>query len=127
MRRLTGTVLISFILILGFGIFSGNYSLFVSGEMQDQVAVMEEKVTKAQWTEAETMVLQMEQAWQQRGDILSMWVNHGDVDDVSAGLKKLRVAVAAREPFYTLLCAAEVKEALDHVYHRDSLRLKNIL
>lgn len=127
MRGLTVTVAVSFLLILGIGLFSGNYSHFVSEEMQGQTKLMERMIASGQWAEAGKMAEEMEKTWQTRGDILSMWVNHGDVDDVSAGLKRLRVSIEAREPFHSLLCAAEVGEALDHVYHRDSLRLKNIL
>ena len=127
MRGLTLTVLISFALILGIGLFSGNYSRFISEEMQARTELLAQRIASGDWTEADGMAQEMARAWQKRGDVLSMWVNHGDVDDVSTGLEKLQVSIEARESFYSLLCAAELREALDHVYHRDSLRLKNIL
>lgn len=127
MRGLTVTVLISLALILGIGLFSGNYSRFISEEMQEQTELLTQRIASGEWTEAEKMAEEMAHAWKGRGDVLSMWVNHADVDDVSAGLEKLQVSIRARETFYSQLCAAELREALDHVYHRDSLRLKNIL
>ena len=126
MRGLSRTVIISFLLILGIGIFSGRYSRFISDEMRGQVRLMEQYVQEEQWDEAVRMAEEMEKTWRGRGDVLSMWVNHDDVDAVSAGLLRLRTALNARDGFHSLLYAAELREAVSHVYHRDSLQLKNI-
>ena len=127
MRGLIWTVSVSLLLIVGIGVFSGRYSDFVSDEMRGQLTRLEEKIRDTQWTEASQMAEDMEKSWQRRGDVLSMWVNHADVDDVRMGLKRLRVAIRAQDALQTFLSAADLSEALDHVYHRDALRLKNIL
>ena len=127
MRGLIWTVSVSLLLIVGIGVFSGRYSDFVSDEMRGQLTRLEEKIRDTQWTEASQMAEDMEKSWQRRGDVLSMWVNHADVDDVRTGLKRLRVAIRAQDALQTFLSAADLSEALDHVYHRDALRLKNIL
>lgn len=127
MRGLTWTVIISFLLILGIGIFSGRYSHFISDEMRGQLRPMGRHIQGEQWDEAARMAEEMEKTWQKRGDILSMRVNHGDVDEVSAGLLRLRASLEARDEFHSLLYAAELSGAVSRVYHRNSLQLKNIL
>lgn len=120
------TAAVTLALILGIGIFSGSYSRFVSEEMQGQMKTLGEKVLSGAWTEARQMQRDLADTWQRRGDLLSLWVNHGDVDNVGAGLRQLEVSLDREETFYSLLYAAELEESLSHIYHRDALMLKNI-
>lgn len=126
MRGILITLAVTLALILGIGIFSGNYSRFVSEEMQGQMKQMETLIRDGEFAKSGRMLKDLQESWQQRSNILSMWVNHGDVDDVSCGLRQLEVSLEQRQPYFSLLYAAEVQEALAHIYHRDALMLKNI-
>lgn len=126
MRGMAITLAVTLLLILSISIFSGRYSRFVSEEMQGQMENMEPLIRNGDFAGARQMQKDMMKAWQERSDLISMWVNHGDVDDVSSGFRRLETALSQEEPFYSLLYAAELKEALSHIYHRDALMLKNI-
>ena len=126
MRGMLITLGVTLALILGIGIFSGNYSRFVGDEMQGQMKNMETIIRDGEFARARQMLTDIKKIWQQRSDILSMWVNHADVDNVSGGLRQLEVSLQEEETYFSLLYAAELQEALSHIYHRDALMLKNI-
>ena len=69
----------------------------------------------------------MRRGWEEKSALLSLWVNHGDVDEVSLGLERLETALEQEERFLSLLYATELGEAVSHLYHRDALMLSNIL
>ena len=127
MRGMMVTVAVAFILALGLGIYCGEKSRILSEEFIVRIEEIAAAVKQEKWEKALALERETEQAWESQSKTLSMWVNHGDVDEVSVGLAQLRISLQEREKYHVLLYAAELNEALTLIYHRDALALKNIL
>lgn len=127
MRGMTATVVISFLLVLVLGICCGERSRIVSEDFILRIEEAATAVKQEKWERALELARETEKAWQEQSAALAMWVNHGDVDDVSVGLSQFRVSIDEKEKYHALLYAAELDEALSLIYHRDALALKNIL
>ena len=127
MRAMTATVIVSFALMLALGLYCGAYSKGVSEEMQGQVREMRGEIQAGSLETALWRTADMRRGWEEKSALLSLWVNHGDVDEVSLGLERLETALEQEERFLSLLYAAELGEAVSHLYHRDALMLSNIL
>ena len=127
MRGMLITVILSFLLVLGMGIYFGMSSKNVSEAFIIYIEEAEAAIQEEEWEEALRLIRAIEKEWEKRSRVLSMWVNHGDVDDVSVGLAQLRISAEEKEKYHALLYAAELDEALSLIYHRDALALKNIL
>ncbi len=127
MRAMTATVIVSFALMLALGLYCGAYSKGVSEEMQGQVREMRGEIQAGSLETALRRTADMRRGWEEKSALLSLWVNHGDVDEVSLGLERLETALEQEERFLSLLYATELGEAVSHLYHRDALMLSNIL
>jgi len=127
MRGMVITVICSFFLVLGMGLYFEESSKHVSESFIIRIEEAEAAIKEEKWEEALGLIQGIEKEWAERSRVLSMWVNHGDVDDVSVGLAQLRVSAEEKEKYHALLYAAELDEALSLIYHRDALALKNIL
>lgn len=127
MRAMTATVLVSLALMLALGLYCGAYSKDISEEMQGQVREMRGEIQAGSLSAARRRTADMRRDWEEKSALLSLWVNHGDVDEVSLGLERLETALEQEERFFAMLYAAELGEAASHLYHRDALMLSNIL
>ena len=127
MRGMIIAVAISFFLALGMGIYCGESSRQVSEEFIVRIEEVAAAIQMEQWESALQLIRAAEKAWENQSKTLAMWVNHGDVDEVSVGLTQLRISLQEKEKYHALLYAAELNEALALIYHRDALALKNIL
>ena len=127
MRGMVWVVLAAFALILCIGIFCGAYSSRISEEMQARVSTVASLAEEADTAQALARTRDLMGDWEKRSGLITMWVNHEDVDEVSLGLERLLVALEAEEPFFARLYLAQLQEALSHIYHRDAFQLKNIL
>lgn len=65
--------------------------------------------------------------WKKTVPWLQMLINHEDADDVTMALCRLQAGVEAREKAVCLEACAELRESAQHLYHRDSLTLGNVL
>ena len=127
MRGVTIAVAIAFLLALGLSIYCGERSRQVSEEFIVRIEEVAAAVYMDQWEKALQLARGTEKAWETQSQTLAMWVNHGDVDEVSVGLAQLRISLQEKEKYHALLYAAELNEALALLHHRDALALKNIL
>ncbi len=65
--------------------------------------------------------------WQKQNRIVQLWVNHKDIDDVTAGLIDLRAALLSRDFDAALRACGQCIENFGHLHHRDAFTLRNIL
>lgn len=114
-------------LILLIGIFCGMYSSRISEEMQARAATVASLFAAGSSREALSCARDLMGDWERRSGLISMWVNHEDVDEVSANLERLLVALEEEERFFVWLYLSQLQEAFSHLYHRDAFQLKNIL
>jgi len=97
MRGMLITVILSFLLVLGMGIYFGMSSKNVSEAFIIYIEEAEAAIQEEEWEEALRLIRAIEKEWEKRSRVLSMWVNHGDVDDVSVGLAQLRISAEEKE------------------------------
>lgn len=105
-------------------------------------AVLSQGASRAFWLEAEnleTLLLQedwepllrgldrMEERWEKSKDWLQLLINHGDTDDINLAMGKLRAGIVLQDKSLSLWAIQELKESCLHLYHRDALRLTNII
>ena len=114
-------------LILLIGIFCGMYSSRISEEMQARASTVASLFASGQDREALSCARDLMGDWEGRSGLISMWVNHEDVDEVSINLERLLAALEEEQPFFARLYLTQLQEALSHIYHRDAFQLKNIL
>ena len=124
MRYLTVTVAVALALLIGAGVYCTLYSKRVSDDYKALAAQVERDARLEAWPSAQEKALRLAAAWRETGDVLSMWVNHADVDDVTIALSRLQIALEMRDAAESLSIIAELNENLSHIYHRDSLSLK---
>lgn len=127
MQRMVGISALSFLLIVLIGGFCGVKSRGISEEYQLAMEEIEALAETGAWEEALFLAQAAEETWDEKSRILGMWVNHGDLDEVSRGLLHLKTALSEEKLFETLMYCREVHFALSYLYHRDAFSLKNIL
>ncbi len=115
------------VLIIALGIASTTISAKTSRDFSEDLAVAEEGIRNRDWEQAERAVAAMMDEWEGTCEWLQFWVNHGDTDDVNMAMEKLEAAIEAQDLPLCLVISAELGESLRHIYHRDALRIGNIL
>ena len=126
MRTMAATVLASFLLILGTGIFCGHYSRRAADDFSVAVERIAADAERADWEKVTDGVRALQRQWEKRSDLMSLWANHDDLEAITIGLTRLRTAAEDGQRYYTLLYAAELDDALELIYSRDAFSLKNI-
>lgn len=127
MRAMIWVAAVTAALMALIGGFCGAYSSDTSRELREQVTQMTAVVRSGDGEAAMAEALRLEDAWREKSAMLSLWVNHQDIDDVSVGIQQLKVSVEEGETYFALRYLAELDEALAHLYHRDAFMLRNIL
>ena len=127
MRAMIWVVAVTAVLVALIGGFCGAYSSDASQAMRNRVTEMNAVVRSGNTEAAMAEALQLEAEWQEKSALLSLWVNHQDIDDVSIGIQQLKVSIEEGEDYFALRYLAELDEALAHIYHRDAFKLRNIL
>ncbi len=113
--------------IIAVGIASTIISANISRDFSQDLALADESIRKGDWAEAKKAVDAMKNEWEATCEWLQFWVNHGDTDDVSMALEQLSAAIDVQDAPLSLITSAELGESLRHIYHRDALRIGNIL
>ena len=65
--------------------------------------------------------------WKETLSWLQMLINHSDGDEVTCALVRLQAGIACRELPACLQACAELREAAEHIYHRDAFTWGNVL
>ena len=127
MRTMTWTVIISLALVAALGAGCGAYSRRVSEEFQMETEQILAALAAGDWEDALARTRLLDRAWTEKNDLLSLFVNHPDLEAVSLCLRRLRLAVEEKQRYWAMEAAHEMREALELIYFRDALSLKNIL
>lgn len=127
MRGMIITVLVSLLLVLLIGFFCAFSSRRLSDDFQIRVEEIIAEIHLQRWERALQLTREAEKYWEEKSMLLSMWVNHQDVDQVATGLAQLRISISQQQTYHALLYADEINAALSLIYQRDAFSLKNIL
>lgn len=124
--RLTISVILLAV-VIGCGI--GNIGL-TKDISRRYIAAAEELRTLVQaesWQRVEETAGAYHEAWRDTLNWLQMLINHADGDEVSYALESIQAGAAARDAATCLVACAQLREAAEHIYHRDAFTLANIL
>lgn len=80
-----------------------------------------------EWNRAGETVKAYHARWKDTLEWLQMLINHADGDDLSSALGSIGAGVEAQELVTALEGCAQLREAAEHLYHRDAFTLGNIL
>lgn len=97
---------------------------------QRYISAAEELRTLVQaedWHRAYETSLAYHEAWRGTLSWLQMLINHADGDQVSYALESIQAGAEARDTVTCLVACAQLREAAEHIYHRDAFTLANIL
>ena len=84
-------------------------------------------VQAGEWQRAGETTGAYQQRWKDDLSWLQMLINHADGDEVSYALAQIAAGVEAQKLSVCLEGCARMKEAAEHLYHRDAFTLGNIL
>lgn len=124
--RLTISVIL-LVVVIGCGI--GNIGL-TKDISRRYIAAAEELRTLVQaesWQRVEKTAGAYHEAWRDTLNWLQMLINHADGDEVSYALESIQAGAAAQDAATCLVACAQLREAAEHIYHRDAFTLANIL
>jgi Na+(H+)/acetate symporter ActP len=127
MKATTWTVIILVVFIAAIGIVSTVVSSKVSRDFTQDLTTAEESIRSGDWEKAKQAVDAMKKEWEDTCEWLQFWVNHSDTDDVSMSLERLTAAIEVQDVSLSLITSAELGESLRHIYHRDAIKISNIL
>lgn len=124
-RLVISAVLLAVVLACGWG----NIRL-TKGISQRYIAAAEELKTMVQaedWLRVEETAQAYHDTWRDTLNWLQMLINHADGDEVSYALESIQAGAQAQDTVTCLVACAQLREAAEHIYHRDAFTLGNIL
>ncbi|MBQ8535875.1 MAG: DUF4363 family protein [Clostridia bacterium] len=98
-----------------------------SKSFYQEAEMLEEQLLKGDWAGLKQRMEALEPRWLAARNWLQLWINHKDTDDVTLSLGRLRAGMLLQDASLTMDAIAELKEACLHLYHRDALRLTNLI
>lgn len=78
------------------------------------------------WPRAAETVQAYHTDWKDTLEWLQMLINHADGDEVSRALERIEAGIQDQDRGTCLEGCAELKEAAEHIYHRDAFTLGNV-
>ncbi|MBQ4553371.1 MAG: DUF4363 family protein [Clostridia bacterium] len=125
-RQLKLTVaLLVITLLLGVACEYGGY--YIAHTFQEDLLSVAISLSDKDWGSALNRTQSIHEAWQQKSRIVQLWINHTDIDDVTAGLIDLRSALLSQDFSAALSACGQCVENFGHLHHRDAFTLRNIL
>lgn len=119
------------LVLLAVVILCGVANIYVTKDISNKyISASEELREMAQgedWPRAAQTVEAYHQSWKDTLAWLQMLINHSDGDEVSRALERIEAGIQAQDAVTCLEGCAELREAAEHIYHRDAFTLGNIL
>jgi len=98
-----------------------------SDRFYQAAVMMEAGVFNSDWEAASEQLAAFETHWFRTRDALQLVIHHQDTDDVTSALGRLKAGVSLRDRSLAMEALADLKESCLHLYHRDALRLVNLI
>ena len=127
MKRQLILTLILLAVTLLVGIACEYGSLRIARTFQNDLLSVALALTEEDWDNALMRTESIRSEWQKQNRIVQLWVNHKDIDDVTAGLIDLRAALLSQDFPAALSACGQCVENFGHLHHRDAFTLRNIL
>lgn len=125
------TSLIVSLVVLAVVLAGGVANTMVAHRVADQyVSAAEELLILTEdghWDRAGEAVQAYQANWDKTLKWLQILVNHDDADDVTLALLHIASGIRAQDRMQCILGCAELRENAQHIYHRDSFTIGNVL
>lgn len=119
------------LVLLAVVIACGVGNIFLTKNISNRyVSAAEELTALSQaedWPRASETVEAYHTSWKDTLAWLQMLINHDDGDEVSRALERIEAGIQAQDVVTCLEGCSELREAAEHIYHRDAFTLGNIL
>lgn len=109
------------------GVMNIHVAKDVSQRYVSAAEELREMALTEEWGRAGETVEAYHTRWKDTLEWLQMLINHGDGDEVSFALECIGAGVEAKDLVTCLQGCAQLREAAEHLYHRDAFTLGNIL
>ena len=117
--------LLVFTLLLGIACEYGSHYIAVS--FQNDILPIQAALADENWEEALRLTETLHFSWKSTSRLVQLWINHGDIDHVTACLLDLRAALITQDLTAALTASSQCAENFGHLHHRDAFTLRNIL
>lgn len=124
--RLTISVLLLAV-VIGCGLANIGLTRDISHRYISAAEELRALVQVEDWQRVQETASAYHDAWRNTLDWLQMLINHADGDEVSYALESIQAGAEAQDAVTCLVACAQLREAAEHIYHRDAFTLANIL
>lgn len=125
------TRLVSSLVLLALVVVCGVMNINLMKNVSDKYISAAEEVRALvqgnDWDRARDTLQAYCQDWKDTLQWLQMLINHSDGDEVSRAMERIEAGIGNRDMSVCLEGCGELREAAEHIYHRDAFTLGNIL
>lgn len=127
MRSAAWIAVIILAVVVGCGVWAADVTTGVSAEYVRVADELLALTQKQDWQRASQVLEARRQSWRDTEDRLQMLVNHEDTDAVTMALETIRAGIETADLPTCVLGCRQLREAADHIHHRDAFSWGNIL
>lgn len=99
----------------------------MTGEALDQTQRIMQMIRARRFIEAKRETHALDEAWDERANMLELMIDHSTSDDVRFALSRLIAALECEEMALAMVYASELEGSLEHVLERQAITLQNLL
>lgn len=125
MKKTVWVLVVTLLLVLILGLLCAWVSRNTVSSMKEKTALIAGLIQTQEYEEALEETKNLCSQWEKRGELLQIWTVHEDADEVTVLLEILSVSLEEKEGLHALLACAELEQSIEHLYHRDALKLQN--
>jgi predicted PurR-regulated permease PerM len=122
---ITLTVLIT--IIVSLGIISSKTIYEHSQKITDFLLYLDTYTREENWNNAENMLVNIEGEWEQTSRVLSVLMDHQEIDNVNSSLYKMMEYVKLKEKNMALAEISVLKHIIKHIPDKAAFSIENIL
>lgn len=127
MRTEAWVALLLLILVLVCGIVDVRITASITSEYTHAAEELMEMTQKEDWQHVADSAVTYRQSWEKRLVWLQMLVDHEAADALTDALHRIQAGADAKDLPTCLVGCHELREAAEHLSHRDAFTLGNIL
>jgi len=122
---ITLTVLIT--IIVSLGIISSKTIYEHSQKITDFLLYLDTYTREENWNNAENMLVNIEGEWEQTSRVLSVLMDHQEIDNVNSSLYKMMEYVKLKEKNMALAEISVLQHIIKHIPDKAAFSIENIL
>lgn len=117
---------VAIILITVLCVFSVVYINGTTTDVENSLRELTASVEAGDWSKAEAIYQESENNWDKKNDLLHVFVEHCDLEEINVTYKRLGYQLTCRDLYETQISLVELKHYLDHLKENQEFLLGNI-